>query len=118
MHVSDLIQGQHRIFICVFYGKYVMSKKAVIVRVDVECDTHGPAPIYRAWLDHELFAERVWRFPADQYLEETWQIRARPGRYQLRYELIGLGRLTVRNWQVMQGTAGIDAGGVLVIHDA
>jgi hypothetical protein len=95
-----------------------MSKKAIIVQVDVSCDTQGPAPSYRAWLEDELFTERTWRFEAHQYLEETWQINARPGRYQLRYELIGNGRLTVSNWQVLKGCAGINKHGQLVIHDA
>ena len=95
-----------------------MSKKAILVRADIECQVAGPAPTYRAWLDQDLFTERTWRFEEHQALEELWQIKARPGRYQLRYELIGSGRLILRKWQVMQGTAGIDAGGVLVIHDA
>ena len=103
---------------CVYYGKYEMSKKAIIVQADLECDVLGPAPTYRAWLDQELFAERTWRFESHQGIEEIWQIRARPGRYRLRYELIGSGRLTVRHWQVMQGSAGITEQGELVIHDA
>ena len=117
MHVSDFVQGQHRIFICVFYAKYAMSKKAIIVKADVMCEFIGPAPQYRAWLDQELFAERTWRFDPSQYLEETWQIRAKPGRYQLRYELIGNGRLIVTEWKVLQGSAGVQPDGQLVIHD-
>jgi hypothetical protein len=95
-----------------------MSKKAVIVQAHVECEFVGQPPAYRAWLDSELFAERTWRFEPHQYLEEQWQIRARPGRYQLRYELLGAGRLTVVSWSVVRGTAGIDQQGRLVIHDA
>lgn len=95
-----------------------MSKHAVIVQVSVECDTVGPAPSYRAWLDNELFAERTWRFEPHQYLEETWQIQARPGRYQLRYELLGRGKLTTHSWSVVRGIASVDDQGRLVIHDA
>lgn len=95
-----------------------MSKGAVIIQVDLECSVSGPPPTYRAWLDHELFTERTWRLPPDQYLEETWQIKARPGRYRLRYELIGPGQLVVRHWQVLQGLAGITSQGELVIHNA
>ena len=103
---------------CVYYDKYAMSKKAIIVQAHLQCEVTGPAPTYRAWLDQELFAERTWRFESDQDLEEIWQIRARPGRYKLRYELIGLGKLWVREWQVVQGSAGITERGELVIHDA
>lgn len=95
-----------------------MSKKSIIVQADVVCEAVGPAPIYRAWLDQELFAERAWRFESHQSLEEIWQIRARPGRYRLRYDLTGPGRLTVTNWQVVRGSASVDQQGNLVIHDA
>jgi len=118
MNMTYLVQSQHLIFIAAYYGKYAMSKKAIIVQADIECKVIGPAPIYRAWLGHELFAERTWRVEPHQHIEEIWQIRAVPGRYQLRYELIGSGSMAVSNWQVLQGTAGIDAGGRLVIHDA
>ena len=94
-----------------------MAKNCVIVQCDVFCEVFGLAPVYRAWLDDELFAERTWRFPQDQYLEEIWQIRAKPGRYQLRYELIGTGILKTLNWQVLSGPAGITEQGQLVIHD-
>ena len=116
--MPDLVQSQHPIFMCVYYDKYAMSKKAVLVQADIECDVLGPAPTYRAWLDQELFTERVWRFESHQGLEEVWQIRARPGRYRLHYELIGPGRLRVQRWQVLQGAAGITDQGELVIHDA
>jgi len=95
-----------------------MSKKAILVRADIECQIAGPAPTYRAWLDQDLFTERTWRFEDHQALEELWQIKARPGRYKLRYELIGPGHLTIRSWQVVQGAAGITKQGELVIHDA
>lgn len=95
-----------------------MSKKAVIVQADLDCAVSGPAPMYRAWLDQELFTERTWQFESHQGLEEIWQIKAHPGRYRLRYELIGPGRLTVHRWQVLQGSAGITTQGELVIHTA
>lgn len=95
-----------------------MSKKAILVQADLQCEVSGPVPTYRAWLDQELFTERAWRFESHQGLEEVWQIRARPGRYRLRYELMGLGCLTVDRWQVLQGAAGITDQGDLVIHDA
>lgn len=118
MHVPDFLQGQHWLFMYVYYDKYPMSQKSVIVQADIECQVQGPAPAYRAWLDQELFTERTWRFDSHQSLEEIWQIKSRPGRYRLRYELIGHGRLSVRNWQVLQGSAGITDQGELVIHDA
>ena len=94
-----------------------MAKTAVIIQCDVHCEVYGLPPTYRAWLDDELFAERTWRWPEGQHLEEIWQIRARPGRYQLRYELIGPGILKANNWQVLSGPAGITEQGQLVIHD-
>ena len=74
--------------------------------------------MYRAWLEDELFTERTWRLDAHQYLQEQWQIRCRPGRYRIRYELIGTGTISASNWQVLHGPAGITDDGRLVIHDA
>lgn len=95
-----------------------MGKNVVIVEVDVYCEVMSLPPVYRAWLDLELFTERTWRFTDHQYLEEVWQVRAHPGRYKLRYELIGPGRLRAENWRVIHGSAGITEQGELVIHDA
>jgi hypothetical protein len=94
-----------------------MSKKSVIVACDVHCTFQGPNPRYRAYCDRELFTERTWIW-YDQYLEEEWQMRHVPGRYQLRYELLGNGKIDVRNWRILRGSAGINDQGHLVIHDA
>lgn len=116
--MSYLVQGQHCVFMCVYYNKYQMSKRSIIVQADVECIVSGPAPYYRAWLDQELFTERTWRFEPHQSLEEIWQIKACPGRYKLRYELVGPGRITVTQWKVLQGSAGITPQGELVVHSS
>lgn len=93
-----------------------MAIRSVTVECDVYCDWQGPSPTYRAYLDNELFTERTWIWP-DQYLEETWQITSVPGQYQLNYQLLGHGRLTVNNWRVLQGSASITKHGVLTIHN-
>lgn len=54
----------------------------VKVTVDVHCDYENI--VYRAFIGGELFSERLWRWP-NRYLEETFQIEASPGQYEIHY---------------------------------
>lgn len=85
-----------------------MTKKFVRVLADVHCDWEGLDPIYRVFVNNELFTERTWRW-TDSYLEEVLQIEANPGKYQLRWELVPphLAKLRVRNVRVELGPADI-----------
>lgn len=85
-------------------AKYHMSQHFVSVLADVHCEWEGLNPIYRVYVNDELFAERTWRW-TDCYLEEILQIEAPAGEYRLRWELVPpcLAQLTVRNVRVDQG---------------
>ena len=94
-----------------------MTKQFVRVLCDVDCEWESFKPIYRAYVNNELFAERTWRW-TDCYLEELFQIEAEPGEYTIRFELIqpDLAELTVSNLRVEQGPATIKDN-VLRIND-
>ena len=81
-----------------------MTKKFIRLLWDVDCEGEGLSPIYRAYVNDELFAERTWIW-ADCYLQEMFQIEAEPGEYTIRYELVPphLARLTVKNMRVDYG---------------
>jgi hypothetical protein len=85
-----------------------MTKQFVRVLCDVDCEWESFNPIYRAYVNDELFAERTWRW-TDMYLQEALQIEAEPGEYTIRFELVPpcLARLTVTNMRVDYGTAAI-----------
>jgi len=61
-------------------------KQFIRVLCDVNCEWTGTAPVYRVYVDDELFAERTWRW-TNVYLEEILQIEAEPGEYAITYEL-------------------------------
>ena len=73
---------------------------------DLDCDWEGLAPVYRIYLDHELFAEREWRW-TDCYLEEILQIQAPPGRYRVTLEPVGpnLARFRAHRHRIEHGPA-------------
>ena len=73
---------------------------------DLNCDWEGLPPVYRVYLDHELFAEREWRW-TDCYLQEILQIQAPPGRYHVRLETVGptLARFHAHNHRIEHGAA-------------
>jgi hypothetical protein len=95
-----------------------MTKKFVRVLADVYCDWEGLNPIYRVYVNDELFAERTWRW-TDAYLEEMLQIEATPGKYNLRWELVPphLAQLQVRNVRVDYGPGNIKNNTLLRILD-
>ena len=78
-----------------------MFVKAVF---DLDCDWEGLPPVYRIYVEDELFAERTWRW-TDCYLKEMLQIQASPGRYQVRVEPVGpnLARFRASNHRVEYG---------------
>ena len=95
-----------------------MTKEFVRVLADVDCEWEGLNPVYRMYVNDELFAERTWNW-GSAYLEELLQIEADPGKYYIRYELVPphLATLTVENTRVEHGPASIKGGNVLRIRD-
>ena len=95
-----------------------MNKKFVRVLADVHCDWEGLNPIYRVFVNNELFAERTWRW-THAYLEEILQIEAQPGDYTLRWELVPphLAKLEVKNVRVDLGSGAVKNSKTLRIHD-
>jgi hypothetical protein len=96
-----------------------MNKKFVRVVCDLHCKWEGLAPIYRLYVNDELFTERTWIWRDNVYLQEQIQIEAEPGDYAIRYELVppNLAELTVTNSVVKNGPGEIIKPGQLRIHD-
>lgn len=103
----------------VFMTKYSMTRHFVRLLADVHCDWSGSSPIYRAYVNNELFAERNWIWH-DSYLEEMFQIDAEPGDYHIRYELVPphLASLRVQNIRVDHGPAHLIDSNTIRITDA
>ena len=86
-----------------------MNKKFVRVIADVDCEWVGLDPVYRVYVNDELFAERTWYWD-NCYIEEMLQIDAEPGEYTLRWELVPphLAHLHVKNIRVDHGSATVE----------
>ena len=86
-----------------------MTKHFVRVLADVDCEWEGLNPVYRVYVNDELFAERTWWWTTE-YLEEILPIEAEPGEYQLRWELVPphLAQLTVQNIRVDLGSGTVE----------
>ena len=59
-----------------------MSKQFIRVLCNIDCEWESFQPIYRTYVNDELFAERAWRW-TEHYLEELIQIEAEPGEYTI-----------------------------------
>ena len=86
-----------------------MTQKFVKILADVHCDcAPDQQPIYRLYVNDELFTERTWIWQ-NVYLEEVIPILADPGDYAIRYELV-LGTnagLNIQNLRIAEGFATI-----------
>lgn len=94
-----------------------MTKEFVRVAADVTCTWEGLSPIYRIYVNDELFTERTWSYNDGVYLEENLQISAEPGDYCLKFELVppALAEIHVNNIRVAHGSAQIVDGNILRI---
>jgi hypothetical protein len=95
-----------------------MNCHFVRVLADVFCEWEGLNPIYRLYVNEELFTERTWNW-TNEYLEEIIKIEAEPGDYQLRWELVPphLAQLEVLNVRVEHGPGTIVNDTTLRIHE-
>lgn len=84
-----------------------MRNKFVKLTFDLHCDWKKSPPIYRVYVNNELFTERTYIWGATQYLQEALQVTAPPGRYQIRVENLGDEdcQFKVRNMNILQGDA-------------
>ena len=64
-----------------------MTKQFVRILSNIDCDWEGLSPTYRLYVNDELFSERTWRW-TDKILQENLQVKAEPGVYELKYELV------------------------------
>lgn len=96
-----------------------MARQFVRLLADVHCEWQGLSPVYRAYVNDELFAERTWIW-TDCYLEECLQIEAEPGEYRIRYELVPphLAQLDVRNLRVDFGPGAVEDDILRITHEA
>jgi len=96
-----------------------MTKHFVRVLADIDCEWEGLNPIYRVFVNDQLFVERTWVWTTD-YLEEMLQIEAEPGEYRLSWQLVPphLAQLQVYNVRVDYGPGQIVNGLTLRIRHA
>ena len=85
-----------------------MAKQFVRILSNIDCEWEGISPIYRLYVNGELFTERTWVW-TDRALEENLQVEAEPGVYEVRYELLSpnLAQLKIGSLSVDFGPAEI-----------
>ena len=85
-----------------------MDRHFVRVLADVDCEWEGLNPVYRVYVNDELFTERTWYW-TNEYLQEALQIEAPIGEYSLRWELVPphLAKINVRNIRVDVGPGNV-----------
>lgn len=91
----------------------------VKARFDIDCNWQGIPPIYRVYVNEELFTERTWIW-TDHFLREFLQISALPGQYRVRLESVrpNLAKFRLTNFAVEHGPARWIEGQILEINHA
>jgi hypothetical protein len=67
------------------------------VEFDLFCDWQNEPPVYRLYIDEEMFAERTYIWKGVEYLHENIPIKCEAGTYRIRIENLGEGEFRVRN---------------------
>lgn len=66
-----------------------MKNQYVKLHLDLHCDWKRVPPIYRLYVNHELFTERTYTWGGTQYLQEVLQLKAPTGKYTVRIDNLG-----------------------------
>lgn len=84
-----------------------MDNHFVRAAFDLECTWEGIPPVYRIYVNNELFTEREWIWSDNEYLTQILQISAPAGKYDVRVETVGpcLAEFVMSNNRIDQGPA-------------
>lgn len=95
-----------------------MRTEFVNAKCDVYCNWTGPYPRYRLYVNDELFAERTWVW-RDIFLEESLQIQAPHGNYQIRIEALNpeFALFEVKNIRVVTGPGIVEKNKMIRVYD-
>ena len=66
-----------------------MRKHFVKLNLDLFCNWKRVPPIYRLYVNHELFTERTYIWSGTQYIQEIISLDAPPGKYTIRVDNLG-----------------------------
>ena len=83
---------------------------------DIHCrPLKGTVPVYRIYVDGELFTERKWVWNKNEYLTQILQIEAPPGEYEIEFESWDT-ELSTYNYKILVGdnTSWIDKNRLLI----
>ena len=83
-----------------------MEKQFVKMELDVFAKWQFKPPMYRVYVNDELFNERNYSWQTSEYITEILQISAEPGEYTVRIENYG-GEFTTRKLRCSYGSAEI-----------
>ena len=74
---------------------------------DIHCDWEGVPPVYRIYINDELFSERSWSWPVTWHLTQILQIEAPAGEYRVRLEPVGrqIAKFTTTDFKIEFGPA-------------
>ena len=79
-----------------------MEKQFVKMELDVFAKWQFKPPMYRVYVNDELFNERTYSWNHLEYITEILQIKAEPGEYSVKIENHG-GEFTVRSLRCSVG---------------
>tara|TARA_B100000424_G_C22654832_1_gene360732 strand:+ start:10 stop:309 length:300 start_codon:yes stop_codon:yes gene_type:complete len=81
------------------------NNKAVVVSVDLHCNWEVNPPMYRLYVNDELFTERNYVWQASEFVTENLALLAPPGEYEIRIETPSNFNFKIRNLQCKYGKA-------------
>lgn len=96
-----------------------MKNQFVLALFDLTCTWKKISPVYRVYVNDELFSERRWRW-RDHHLTEILQIAAPPGQYTVKIQPVGdvVIALTATNHRIDVGPGRWNTADQLEILDA
>ena len=97
-----------------------MLTEFVKIKFDVHCDWEGVPPVYRIYVNDELFVERTYIWP-DHYLTEILQIQAPAGQYKIKLKSMSTNpaKIKTSNHTVEHGPAQwIDHKTIEITHES
>ena len=83
------------------------KQKDILVQVDLHCKWERTPPMYRLYVNDELFSERNYIWQAGEYLRENLVLNAPAGEYKIRIETPSTSSFKLRNLRCTHGEAQI-----------